>query len=363
MRVTLFLSSLLIGNFAVAVPLIYSDGSTHVISGPADSVIVYNDSTVTMLSTANINGDVVLGRDPSPAPAGTASSATLVSRGGTVSGDLTSSLVPIVGDPPLATDLNVTLAGSTEIKGNVTLGANNFDATFADNVKVHGDVVLERAGANNLSNDLRVSGGTFGGVFVTLATAYGWDRATITGGHFQSFLGLNDVDDILITDGVFDGLVTMQNAPNLVTITGGQFSGGAFIRSVVIDIFDGFFTDLNVDGSNYLSIYGGTFDGNISGYLFGDVNIYGGLFTEYSQWLFGPVLGSINVYGNGLTWDGSMLSGYLSDGNFLRVLLSGTFNLNLIDVPVASVPEPATILLFGAGLFGMGLLRRRRSFC
>jgi len=101
----------------------------------------------------------------------------------------------------------------------------------------------------------------------------------------------------------------------------------------------------------------------------GEGNI--GFFYKTMEWETGDASGGTNGFGgtpaavgfgNG-AGDGVILESSIQDG------ISGVVNNHMIWFntqlqpipPVNSVPEPATFFLFGSGLLGMGLLRRRRS--
>lgn len=59
-----------------------------------------------------------------------------------------------------------------------------------------------------------------------------------------------------------------------------------------------------------------------------------------------------------VTW--TMPSGYSSDGTVKVVLNQNAISVNNVDVSVLPSPEPASLLLLGTGLLGMGAVIRRR---
>jgi hypothetical protein len=77
----------------------------------------------------------------------------------------------------------------------------------------------------------------------------------------------------------------------------------------------------------------------------------------------GTSLGTVTINGTPRTWDiseafgGELLSGF-------RVSSPNSWyqwrDISFTSVPVESVPEPGTLALFGAGLAGLSMLRKRR---
>ena len=107
-------------------------------------------------------------------------------------------------------------------------------------------------------------------------------------------------------------------------------------------------------------IAGGSLDGDLRASFGGVFDIYGGQFgggDPDSLWRLGGTQ-VMNVHGWNLMVNDARLTGYLLDGSRLdvNVAFSQTFNgaLNLINVP-----EPGTLALFGVGLLGAFVARRK----
>lgn len=352
---------------AIAVPLVLNDGLTHVVSGAPDGVVVYNASTALMIGGTNVNGDVVLARNPAPAPDGTPSSATFRSSGGTVQGSLTTG-TDTYGNPQFATDLDVTLAGDTTVAGDVLLGAGravsgDINVTFADAVEIKGTVVIDRT-MNYTGGAVNVSGGHFRGDFYAQSALLGIESVTISDGTFDGLVNLNDIGTAVVSGGDFR---TMLNVGNGAAADSLQVTGGSFARldsaATTTDIFGGTFygsTRFGFGSGGDVNIYGGVFLDSPVFYFPGSVNIFGGDFSG-STWFVDLFLGSsLNFYGYDWSWNGSRLSGFLSDGNWLDTTLSGSFALNLFNVPSASVPEPGTFSLLTVGIMLLGMVSLRR---
>jgi hypothetical protein len=339
---------------AAAVPLFYNDGATHVLAINADSVAVYRSSTAVMVAGADVQGNVTLGTDPA-APDGPTSAATFIATGGRIRGNLEG------GQAGNGAAFRVALSGDTRIDGDANIfGTNDFNVSIADNVRVGGDVIIERNSAST-GGLLSVSGGVFSGTFSTWTSTINFALTEISGGDFQGQVVLSDTTS-RISGGNFSSLY-VTNGGNRSIITGGHFQSTSFAGGAV-DIFDGLFEgqiSANMELGS-LSIFGGEFGGGLlaGSSLFGTLNVFGGLFDAGSNWSVG--IGA-NVYGHELRLTGNRLTGFLADGNYLDVLLGGcsgvTCGLNLIETRPVSVPEPRSLALLSVGVLLLMMTRRK----
>ncbi len=243
------------------------------------------------------------------------------------------------------------------VVGNIFADTNLF---IADDARITG-----RLNAPGSKSNLNMSGGSInGGVSLVFGGSY---SAEISGGR--------------IDNGFHFGFVT--GIPRF-TMSGGEIYGGFSSQ--------GSFREANIFGGSIyggleigytrepLSIWGGTFNADADGWLIDahespypefatrrSLAIYGGQFGSLEAGLGIRLTGTgaIDVYGYDLSLTNGLLSGYLSDGNWISLSVSTNSDwlgsVNLFDVR-KTVPEPSSIALFltalAAGGFGW---RQRRA--
>ena len=128
-----------------------------------------------------------------------------------------------------------------------------------------------------------------------------------------------------------------------VQLVGGVQANGSVIDPAGTTLFTGAWSDASV------SQIGGTF------------KIVGGIFTTFTDASLASFYGTLG--GNpGPSWNGALSLSFSADGSSPGALTSTTVgggDAQVSDPPV-STPEPATFLLLGSGLAGLGFLARFR---
>jgi len=227
------------------------------------------------------------------------------------------------------------------------------------------------------------------------------------GGLVAGQLQMGDLNDYILnmSGGVILGGVRGDAGFMDLTMTGGTifngFHTGDFVTGAIHggNIFGGVdITNVSPGPTSNLLIDGGRFNASAGDYLFSmshertgistasaSLDIYGGEFGYLEQGLgfFLDHWVDFSIYGWGLTFDGSILSGYLMDGSWFSNAFtfgsgwSGTFNINNVMAPMAltasldglsaatsleaqSVPEPGTMGLLAACVVAMMMFGRRR---
>ncbi|WP_129649363.1 PEP-CTERM sorting domain-containing protein [Peristeroidobacter agariperforans] len=242
-----------------------------------------------------------------------------------------------------------TLIGNVEGQGRLTVAGG----TLAGTTNYSGHVVIVESGtvtgaitgwaghADERVAEVQIHGGNvLGGVFTDN------QEILITGGYVGGWGADWIFTDFTMTGGIVDGGL-YSDAAWEIAITGGIITGNMF------------FDDYN-DTWNSRVITGGTFTAaNMYASspllsLYTNLDIFGGQFAQ-NEFHVGDE-GALNIYGRNFRFTDGLLSGYLTDGNWLsqRIVVTGTGALNIHDVP-----EPSVIALFAFGLFGVAIVRRK----
>ena len=173
-----------------------------------------------------------------------------------------------------------------------------------------------------------------------------------------------------------------HSSPSLVIINGGEVIGGdsneiggsaLVIGSQTTLGYRRGFADYVINGGVFNAGTGSVEDGWLintpdeiinEGDFSATISIYGGLFGSTNAGkgfgLWSDVV--FNIYGRALTLDNGILTGWLSDGNYIDVPVffadnyTGQFNLHN-----AAVPLPASAYLLGSGLFFLMRSRARKQ--
>ena len=131
-----------------------------------------------------------------------------------------------------------------------------------------------------------------------------------------------------------------------VNVSGGE--GTIYIRLTGTD-FDGLM-------AQYSTAFGGTTDGSVSFQSYADATN-----TEFGQGILLSDSGTISTTAFSGQDGGSInMTGPYSLSIYAAITHDAGFQISSFDYLV-SVPEPGTLALFGIGLFGMGLARRKKA--
>lgn len=185
--------------------------------------------------------------------------------------------------------------------------------------------LVMNAGAD-AARTLTISGGVFGDV----SGGGGTPLVNITGGDFLGLVNIAGVGDPWTIDGgVFHDLVWVQQTPSL-TITGGVFLGDEIEVTFVA-------RRVEISGGEIHSLLDLQSDG-------GTTRIHGSNFN----------------YPLGMVSDTSgVLTGILADGTPINTSFVRFGPEGLLGHTLILVPEPSTGLLFGIGVVGVAVIRRR----
>ncbi|MBX7168230.1 MAG: hypothetical protein K1X74_17975 [Pirellulales bacterium] len=363
----------------------YSDGGSHTISGADGDVVISNNTTVHVVTGADVQGT-----DDDPAGFTAISmygaGSTLDISGGTIAG----------GDGSKQGG-----AGVYAANGHVTISNGNLTGG-------NGDALTDPfgGGAGAYFEDfqsLSISGGSFtggnggynGGAGVRI-NAYSPKTAYITGGDFQGGAG-NNIDSnydlhvsglaqVDISGGHFHGYHSLVEDQASATISNGQFDNYFGARDqAAVEITGGTFDVLEGRGMATYNVSGGTFVGlelydsvvadqtggtqTGAAVLFNQsiLNLSGGLLASSVETFVLLDSSVLNVYGYGLTLTSFggpyyQLQGTLADGTPIGEYQGLTLLQPGATVNLITVPEPGSAVLAAIG--GLGLLmaeRRRRS--
>lgn len=280
---------------------------------------------------------------------------------------------------------NLSVGGSLTAQGG-TIAGNVFVGGTATNlssgVTINGSLSL--TSANSSLNASSNGGSSPQAIYITASTQVNdpsyWTRATVGNGPatpatpldlYGSSTDLKNASTALAGSGTSTvtssgGVITITLTKSGLNVINLNLPAGATINGINIVTASGVTPTglvVNVNGSN-LSFNGGTYN-------------LGGL--SASQVLFNFTAASTITLSN-LAFMGSILAP-LADVNFTSGQLNGTliandyygngqinedggFSIQLPAYPgggqVVATPEPGSLLLFGAGLMGLGLLRRSR---
>jgi len=298
---------------------------------------------------------------------------------------------------------SVQLAGGAVTGGGAaTFGAAGIDVTGGSftgtsGASTGGSSATGRGGAGLRTQGgtvIAISGGSYTGGNATHDGTFAGDGASlsavtgqITGGSFTGGSGRDG------SDPDFGGTGLSISDSSGLTLSGAGAKGGhgatyggdgLELDAVTATILSGSYVGgeggtfggdaLYVDGAgSVVTIYGGVFDGGDGAYLDGSsiflrfgatANIYGGSFLDSFASQGG---GTLNIYGEGFAYAGSVLTGTLLDGTPIDVVVASTITLNLYDsdplpppsLPAAPLPDALAFALGGLAMLAALALRRR----
>jgi hypothetical protein len=201
--------------------------------------------------------------------------------------------------------------------------------------------------------------------------------ANIQAGDTWSSVGIYDTPPAHTTVNMTGGLVDMVGTYNASTL---NVHGGQVINTIsmwnysTVNIFDGLIEGASIHNYANINVYSGTFQGihvedfgvvtirggtmeSISGLNYSVINLFGGSITDHIN---GG--NSINVFGydlaktdTGGTYGYGQITGFWQDGSSFNIDIGGSGTYSRVNL----IPEPATLLLLGAGTFLLRKSKRR----
>jgi hypothetical protein len=129
-----------------------------------------------------------------------------------------------------------------------------------------------------------------------------------------------------VVDGNYFDVINVWNSAT-VNMSGGQVSTFCTYQTSTLDLSEGLINDLIVCNSSNVNLTGG------------QIGYYLGAFDS----------SVVNIYGKGFYYTSQYLNGYWADNSSFSIWLRGPGTAS--HVVLHEIPEPATSLLFGFGLF------------
>lgn len=246
--------------------------------------------------------------------------------------------------------------------GTYTINGPDTDVRVYDSTEVSmtGGAVITGSNGASIGTDA---------IFAFDFATFTADGGSATGGNGDSFRGgaglrVDEFSDVTISGGIFtggsggsvggDGAFVSSRPGDSLMITGGSFVGGSGPSEGYGIRLNGFGGTGSISGGSFVGRYGLIMrEGDFV------LDVTGGTFSTTNPLLPDIALESssvLNVYGTGLSFDGTDLTGTLLDGSPIdvRVLINDNAQLNLVNV----VPTPSA--LGAASIAGLALLMRRR---
>jgi len=381
--------------------LLIDDGGTHVFNSPVnESVTLNNGSTLRVTSGGTITGD---GSSITPSIPGFA-------RGAIESGVGSNSDIFLEGNSVVSAGaaqvgISRMFAGELHMGGNSVVNGGGIANTALYAYGVTSPLFPPLPLRTFLTDDAVINGHVQSDGYISIS-----GNALINGSLREANAGMAlDMDGGLITGGVqnvslvehtvmirsgsiLGGYVGISTSLDF-SMKGGTLEGGwlANSRRMNVDLRGGdidggmvfgWFGDPTRVGSN-VNIFGGSIDADLGGWLFdftpsldltgspaldcsangNTFNIWGGQLGHASagNGIHMNVCASLDVYGTNLNYSSGWLTGLLADGSLLNLSVTeGALWGGQIRLHDVSVPEPASLGLFGMALGAMTMLRRRR---